>query len=384
MMVWEIGRLRFAAGTALAAMVALTGCGEQNAYVPPPPPKVTVASPAEHAVTRYLEATGNTAAVNSADLVARITGFIEAIKYNDGDFVKKGAVLFVIEQKPYALKVEQAKATEASARATLKKDQLSYDRTAELLKSGSTTQAKLDDLIGARDSAQASLDQAIASRKLAENDYSYTTVAAPFDGVVSARKVSVGAYVGTTQTVLASIVQADPIYANFNISEQDVLRIRTEIRRRGLTPDQLKKVPVDIGLQTETGYPHQGHLDYASPTVDTATGTLAARAELDNPKHVLLPGYFARVRVPLGPPEPALLVPDTALGSDQSGRYVLVVNKDNVVEERLVTIGQLEGSMRVIEKGLSAGDRVVVGGIQRAIPGQKVDPQAAAAAPGAK
>ncbi len=382
-MVWGKSRPCWAV-SALAATVLLAGCGEKNTYVAPPPPKVTVAQPTQHSVTRYLEATGNTAAVNSADLVARITGFIEAIKYNDGDFVKKGTVLFIIEQKPYELKVEQAKATEESAQASLKKSQLEYDRTAELLKSGSTTQSKLDDLTGTRDSAKASLDQAIASRKLAENDYSYTTVAAPFDGIVSARKVSVGAYVGTTQTVLASIVSIDPIYVNFNISEQDVLRIRGEIRRRGLTPAELKKVPVDIGLQTDEGYPHKGHLDYASPTIDTTTGTLVARAELDNPAHVMLPGYFARVRVPLGPPEAALLVPDTALGTDQSGRYLLVVNKDNVVEERPVTIGQLEGTMRVIEKGLKGDDRVIVAGIQRAIPGQKVDPQTAAPASGQK
>lgn len=384
MMTWRTRLPHVAAGAVLASAILLTGCGETNTYVAPPPAKVTVAPPARHSVTRYLEATGNTAAVNSADLVARITGFIEAIKYNDGDFVKKGTVLFVIEQKPYELKVEQAKASEESSRANVKKTQLDYDRTAELIKSGSTTQAKLDDLTGSRDIAKATLDQSIASRRLAENDYSYTTVEAPFDGIVTARKVSVGAYVGTTNTVLATIVQSDPIYVNFNISEQDVLRIRAEIKRRGLTPNDLKKVPVEVGLQIEEGYPHQGRLDYASPTVDATTGTLVARAELDNPARVMLPGYFARVRVPLGPPEPALLVPDTALGTDQSGRYLRVINKDNVVEQRMVTIGQLEGTMRVIEKGLGADDRVIVGGIQRAIPGQKVDPQTAASAPGAK
>ncbi|MCF8476286.1 MAG: efflux RND transporter periplasmic adaptor subunit [Pseudolabrys sp.] len=372
-----------AAGAVLAAAVALAGCGEQNTYVPPPPPKVTVAPPVKRAFTHYLEATGNTAAVDSADLVARVPGFVEAIKYNDGDFVKKGTLLFVIEQKPYALKVESARASEESAQASLKKSQLEYDRTAELLTSGSTTQAKLDDLTGNRDSAKAALEQAVASRKLAENDYDYTSVEAPFDGIVSARTVSVGSYVGSTTTVLATIVRNDPIYVNFNISEKDVLRIRAEIARRGLTPQDLKKVPVDIGLQTDEGYPHRGHLDYAAPTVDASTGTLVARAVLDNPKHVLLPGYFVRVRVPLGPPQDALAVPDTALGTDQGGRYVLTVGQDNVVEQNKVTVGSIEGTMRVIEKGLNAGDRVIVNGIQRAIPGQKVDPQAASA-PGAK
>jgi RND family efflux transporter MFP subunit len=372
---------RRAAGAALGVIALLTGCGEQNTYVPPPPPKVTVAPPAKHPVTRYLESTGNVASVDSTDLVARVTGFIEAIKYDDGDFVKKGALLFVIEQKPYELKVESAKATEESARASLVKAQAEYDRQAELLKTGSGTRSKLDDATGSRDSAKASLDSAIASRKLAENDYSYTTVTAPFDGIVSARKVSVGAYVGTSNTVLASIVRNDPIYVNFTISEQDALNVRAEIRRRGLTPDDLKKVPVEIGLQTDDGYPHQGTLNYASPTLDSKTGTLAARAIFDNTKQVLLPGMFVRVRVPLGPPVEAMLVPDTALGIDQSGRYLLTVNKDNVVEQHNVEVGPLDGAMRVIEKGISAGDRVIVNGIQRAIPGQKVDPQAASATP---
>jgi RND family efflux transporter MFP subunit len=183
-----------------------------------------------------------------------------------------------------------------------------------------------------------------------------------------------------TPTVLASIVQPEPIYVNFNISEQDVLRIREEITRRGLTPEDLKKVRVEIGLQSESGYPHQGTLDYAAPSVSASTGTLAVRAVLENANRVLLPGYFVRVRVPLGPPQDSLLVPDVALGSDQGGRYVLIVNKDNVVEQRKVEIGAMVDTLRVIERGVAAGDRVIVSGLLRAIPGQKVDPQTRSAA----
>ena len=376
---------RFAAGGALAAAVLLAGCDQKNTYVAPPPPKVTVATPVQRAVTHYLLATGNAAAVNSADLVARVSGFVQAIQYKDGDFVKKGKVLFVIEQQPYALKVEQAKASEAGARASLTNAQTNYTRQADLVKSGSTTQAKLDDAITSRDSAQASLDQSVANLKQAEIDYTYTSVAAPFDGIVTDRKVSVGAYVASSPpATLASIVQTDPIYVNFNINERDVLRIRAEIRKRGLTPQDLKKVPVEVGLQTDDGYPHVGHLDYASPTVDSSTGTLAARAVLDNPKRVLLPGMFVRVRVPTNVEDNALLVPDVALGNDQSGRYVLVVNKDNVVEQRTVTVGEREGSLRVIDKGIKPGDHVIVAGLLRAIPGQKVEPHMAAPASAAK
>jgi RND family efflux transporter MFP subunit len=173
---------------------------------------------------------------------------------------------------------------------------------------------------------------------------------------------------------------------NFNVSEQDVLRVRAEMKRQGLTPADLKKVTAEVGLQSETGYPHEGLLDYAAPTVNTATGTLPVRALLPNADRALLPGYFVRVRVPVQQQANALLVPDVALGSDQGGRYVLVVNQDNTVEQRKVQVEPSVGTLRVIDGGLQPDDRVVVAGVIRAIPGQKVDPQmqAAAAAPAAK
>jgi RND family efflux transporter MFP subunit len=162
---------------------------------------------------------------------------------------------------------------------------------------------------------------------------------------------------------------------NFNVNEQDVLRVRAEARRRGMTVEDLRQLPIEIGLQTETGFPHKGTLDYVSPQVNQSTGTLAVRGILQNPDRVLLPGYFVRIRVPFEQSVKALLVPDVALGSDQAGRYVLVVNAENVVEQRKVTVGPLEGDLRVIESGLKAEDKVVVAGLLRAIPGQKVDPQ---------
>lgn len=219
--------------------------------------------------------------------------------------------------------------------------------------------------------------QAQADTKTAAINLGYTQVKAPFDGIVTARQVSIGQYVGAsgTPTVLATIVQTHPIYVNFNISEQDVLRIRENMARRGITRDDLKTIPVEIGLQTESGYPHRGSLDYAAPNVDQSTGTLLVRGIIENADHVLLPGYFVRVRVPAPQQTTALLVPDVALGADQGGRYVLVVNKDNVVEQRKVEVGPLQDTLRVIEKGLMPDERVVVAGIQRAIPGQKVDPQ---------
>lgn len=188
--------------------------------------------------------------------------------------------------------------------------------------------------------------------------------------------VSIGELVGVSSpTQLATIVAMDPIYVNFTVNEQDVLRIRAEAQRRGLTTADLRQFPIEVGLQTETGYPHEGKLDYVAPTINTSTGTLAVRGLVPNDKRVLLPGYFVRVRVPFGDAKDALLVPDTALGSDQSGRYLLVVNKDNVVEQRKVQIGPVDGGLRVIENGLMPDDRVITSGLLRVIPGQKIDPQ---------
>jgi RND family efflux transporter MFP subunit len=367
------------AGT-MAALL-LSACGQDNQYVAPPPPKVTVATPEQRSVIRYLEATGNTAAVNSADLVARVPGFVEKVHYQDGDQVKKGTLLFTIEPEPYKLKLDQAKAAEAGAEASLKQAELTLQRQAELLPRQTTTQANYDSALATRDSSKANLDQARINTQLAKTNDDYTRVVAPFDGIVTARQVSVGQYVGgtATPTVLATIVQHAPIYVNFSISEQDILRVRAEMKRRGLSPEDMRQYPVEVGLQNEVGYPHRGTIDYASPAVNQATGTLAGRAIFENSNRELLPGYFVRVRIP-GQQRNALLVPDVALGADQGGRYVLIVNKDNTVEQRKVEIGPLDGAMRVIESGVAPGDRVIVSGLLRAIPGEKVDPQAQTAA----
>ena len=367
------------AASLIAAATVLTACGEGNKYVAPPLPKVSVAAPTKKPITRYLESTGTTAAVNSADLVARVAGFIETINYEDGAVVKKGDLLFTIELEPYKVKLDQAQASEASAELSFNQAQAAFERSAELIKQKVTTQASYDSALATRDAAQATLDNARSNTRLAKINYEYAQVRAPFDGVVSARKVSVGTYVGgtATPTVLATIVQLDPIWVNFNISEQDVIRVRAALAERGATREDVMKYKVEVALQDETDYPHVGLIDYVAPTLSTTTGTLAVRGVLQNPKRVLLPGYFVRIRVPAPVEEVALLVPDVALGSDQGGRYVLVLNKDNVVEQRKVEIGPLVGNMRVIDKGVSENDRVVVSGILRAIPGQKVDPQSA-------
>ncbi|MGB6543199.1 MAG: efflux RND transporter periplasmic adaptor subunit [Xanthobacteraceae bacterium] len=366
----------------IAAAAFLAACGGDNRYAAPPPPKVSVAAPVEQKVTRYFEATGNTAAVNTVDLVARVQGFVQAIGYADGQSVTKGTSLFTIEPEPYKLKVDAAKASVASAQANLTQLEAEFKRQADLIAKQVSAQTNYDKALAQRDSAQADLQSAQSNEQQAEINLGYTNVTAPFDGMVSARRVSIGELVGSGSppTALATIVQLDPIYVNFTGSERDVLQVRADLARRGETMANLLGTPVEVGLQTESGYPHKGKLDYVAPTVDPSTGTLAARASLANGDYALLPGYFVRVRIPAREQQPALLVPDVALGADQSGRYVLVVNKDDVVEQRTVEADQLVGDLRVIAKGLTKDDRVIVGGIMRAVPGQKVEPVTAAAA----
>lgn len=375
-MLRECGKSLQASGV-VAVAVLLAACREENAYVAPPPPKVEVALPLKQTVTPYLYATGNTAAVNTTTLVARVSGFIQEIDYKDGDEVKVGTRLFLIEPEPYQLALEQAQAGQGSADASAKQSGAELKRQQEMLAQKVISQSSADQSAAAAAVDAAKQQQSAVDVKQAQLNLSYTEVKAPFDGIVTARQVSMGQLVGAgSATELATIVQLDPIYVNFTISERDVLRVRAVMAKRGISAQDLKKVPVEIGLQTETGYPHTGTLDYAAPGVTASTGTLAVRAVLPNQGRPLLPGYFVRVRVPLGEEPDMLLVPDRAIGSDQSGRYVLVAGKDDVVEQRGVQIGELVGNLRVITSGIKADERVLVSGLQVAVPGQKIEPQA--------
>lgn len=374
-----ISRGQVAAAAAVVAGLGLAGCGEKNAYVPPPPAKVTVATPLQYPVIVYEEFTGNTAAINSVALEARVQGFLEAINYVDGARVSKGTVLFNIQRDQYQAQLDLNKAQLAMAVAKQTNAQAEYNRQATLGKQDFASQRAVDDAKTNLDSATAQIAADKANIDLATITLGYTSVTAPFDGVVTRHLADVGALVGYSgPTKLATIVQIDPIYVYFNIGEQQLLHLRQLFTAQGVSLRQLREqkkvLPVEVALQTEKEFRHRGTIDYIAPEVDPNMGTLQLRAELPNREFELIPGLFVRVRVPIRQIDKAILIDDTAIGSNQLGSYVMVINKDNVVEQRVVKTGQLEGQLRVIESGLEATDRVVIGGVQRAIPGNKVEP----------
>jgi len=343
-----------------------------------PSPPVPVVRPKTQSVTDYMVVTGNAAAVNAVKLVARIEGYLEKIHYEDGQFVKKNDLLFTIQQDQYKDQLQQSQAQVLTAQASLIYAKTELVRYSKLVKQDAATQTEVDHWNFERASAEASLLSAQASVALAKLNLSYTEVRAPFDGIVGKHLIDPGNVVGGggQQSALAEITQLDPIYVVANLSEQQVLKVRANLDQHRLTLADLRKVPVDVGLADETGFPHQGTIEFVQPGLDPATGTLLVRGILPNPDRTLLPGFFVNIRLPMGKVDrSALLVPDRALQQDQGGRYLLVLNKDDVVEQRYVQLGQLIGALRVITSGLKLDDRVVVGDLWRANPGTKVTPQ---------
>jgi RND family efflux transporter MFP subunit len=343
---------------------------------------VTVAHPDARNITRYYETSGTTAAIDQADLMARVQGFLVSQNYTDGQAVKKGDLLFTIEPAPYKAKLDQAQAQQDAAQAMVGQSDAEYNRNANLAKNSFASQSALDQSRAQRDSNRANLLAAQANTQIAQINYTYTQVTAPFDGVVTAHLASVGSLVGANgPTKLATILRLDPVYVNFNVSDQELQRYRAAAAAKGI--DVRKEgptIPIEVGLQTETGYPHSGKIDYLAPLVDNATGTVAVRAEVPNGGQALPPGAFVRVRLALAQDVPSLLVPATAIGRDQAGSYVLTIGSGDVVQQKRVTLGPAADTMRVVDSGLTAEDNVVVAGLQRAVPGEKVQPQVQTAA----
>jgi len=356
-------------------LVVSAACGDKKGPPPPPPPKVTVSQPLQHPVTDYLEFSGNTQAINTVQLRARVEGYLDKVLFHDGDRVKKGQLLFLIQQNTYKAKLQQALADIASQKARLFRAQTEYTRYSNLQKEKAASQVDVDNWLYERDAAKAALLAAEAARDLAKLNLEYTSVTAPFDGRIDRRLKDPGNLVGSGEsTVLADVNQIDPIYIYFTMNERDLLRL---IGGAQLSPEAAgkKKWPVFFGLANEKGYPHQGRLDFAAITVTPTTGTLLLRGVSANPEGKVVPGLFVRVRVPVAEKRAALLIPHQALGFDQQGSYVLVVDGKNVVARRGVVTGAEVDGYRVIAEGLKGEEWVVVEGTLKAIPGRMVSPE---------
>ncbi|HEY7037687.1 MAG TPA: efflux RND transporter periplasmic adaptor subunit [Methylomirabilota bacterium] len=357
-----------------ALVVVLAGCRETPPPPPPPPPKVTVAQPVRQTVTEYLDLTGNTQAIYTVQLVARVAGYLEKVLFQDGQRVKKGQPLFVIQQNTYEDNLRQAEATIQQFRAQLQYAESQLTRFSNLIQHNAAAQADVDNWRFQRDNAAASLRGAEAQRDLAKLNLDYTVVSAPFDGRMDRRLVDPGNLVGSQgSTVLANINQIDPIYVYFNISDRDLARL---LKSTGGIPGpgDPRKSPVHAALPSEDGYPHQGYLDFAAISLTTTTGTLLMRGVLPNQDGKILPGLYTRVRMPLER-RAMLLVPEVAVGHDQQGAFLLVVNDKNVVERRNVTTGPALEARRAIDSGLSGGEWVIVNGLLKAAPGRQVTPE---------
>lgn len=370
-------RIRAIFGSALMCCAVVVGCSRlQPAPPPAKPPAVLVALPIGREVTDYEDVTGRTDAVDTVEVRARVTGYLKKVHFEDGATVQEGDPLFQIDPDPYEAELARAGANVSQGEARVKRMDADSRRMTSLLSRSAASQADLDKMQGDLDEARAMLDAAKATRKLAEINLAYTRVLAPFSGVVSRRFVDPGNLVKADETTLTSIIRVDPIYVYFAVDERTLLRVRRTMREGQFETTADQRVRIRVGLADEEGrFPHEGEIDFVDNRVDPETGTLRLRGVISNSEKLLSPGLFVRVRVQVGKPYPAILVPERALGSDQGQKFLYVVDDDNQATQRQVKVGSLHGGLRVVTEGLEPGERIIVSGLQRVRPGMQVDPK---------
>ena len=356
------------------------GTGAKPAFGAGPPPVVTVSRPATREFIEWDDYTGRFDPVETVEVRARVAGYLDIVHFKDGQTVAKGDPLFNVDPRPYERAVEQARAEVAQAQTKIDNSNLDVVRGQPLLDRKVLSQKTFDDRANLKREAEASLKVADAKLRTAELDLSFTKVAAPIGGRISRTLVTAGNYINAggavTPTLLTTIVSQSPIYLYFDVSEANALkykRLALSGQVGGVGGVRDKGATVEIGLPDERGYPHRGTVDFADNRLDAGTGTLRARAVIDNADGLFLAGMFARVRVAGSPAASGMLLPDEAIGSDQVNKFVLVVAADGAVQRKIVTLGSQVSGLRVIRTGVSAQDWVVVKGLQRARPGQKVD-----------
>ncbi len=364
----------------LSVCLTVSGCTQRSTEEPAPPPiSVTVSYPVARDVTEHTDFTARTAAVDSVEVRAHVWGYLDKVNFKEGALVEKGEVLFELDPRPYEALLNQAKAKVVQDEAQLKFDEEEYQRSVRLASNKAIAQSDLEKSRAARDVDLANIaaDKAqVASRQL---DLEYTKVTAPVSGRVSRFVVTVGNLIQSGDqnggTLLTTIVSVDPMYAYFDVDEHTVLRVRQLIREGKAKSARDSELPVWLGLTNENGFPHEGTVDFVDNQVNPKTGTLRLRGVFPNKGEALLPGYFARVRVPIGFPHQALLVSERALDTDQGQKILYVVNDKNEVVSRPVGLGALHDGLREITEGLRAGERVIVNGLQQVRPGVTVEPK---------
>lgn len=375
--------VRAAAGAIAWASVAFGAfaCGRDASVVAVPPPEVSVAKPVMRQVEERYETTGRTEAVEKVEIRARVTGYLTEVNFQDGALVEKGQLLFVIDPRPYEAAVLSAEGEVARWEASLKRAESDVARNQRLVPKGGASIRELETAIASRDSAIAEIKSATARLDSARLDLEFTHVTAPIAGRVSNTAVTVGNLVQATTNppLLTTIVSTAPIYVYFDADERAVLRRRAQRIAKGedVTPGDVaeRKWAFFVGLSGETGCPHEGYLDFIDNRADPATGTFKTRGVLANTDGMLVPGVFVRVRIPLGDGSELPLVPERAIGSDQSNKYVLTIDEQNVVQYRLVELGaRTDDGLLAITKGLGPDERVIVDGVQRVRAGITVTP----------
>lgn len=350
-------------------LAVLGGCDSNNAFVPPPPPEVGVANPLVRDVTRYAEFSGRTEAVQVVEVRARVEGILLESVAPAGTMVQEGDVLFRIDPEKFVAERDAAAARVQRAEAELKVAQVKLDRIRDATAQGATNQFELLSAEAAAETAAADLE--VSRRELAIKQLSvdYTDVRAPLTGEIEAGAPDIGSLVGAIgSSRLTRIYDTTRLHVWLTVPDRVFLQAAGASERATSAPSY----PIEIATENDTGFPHDGLIDYVDPAADVQTGTLRLRAKLDNEQGVFKPGLFVRCRLVTGKIEGALLVPEAAIGSSQIGRYVMVLSEDGKVQTRPVTLGPPDGALRVIESGLDPSDRVIVRGLLRARPGQPV------------
>ncbi|MDG2129706.1 MAG: efflux RND transporter periplasmic adaptor subunit [Fuerstiella sp.] len=389
---------------ALPSIAVAVGCSQPNVYKAPPAPTVTTASPVISTVTNYLDETGTTEAVERVDVRARVRGFLQEVRFRDGDDVEEGAPLYLIQPSEYQATFDAAEADLATASAdvdaakaevgamnvSLRRAELEVTRQQNLFKDNATAESKVQTAVAERDGAEAAVaaaeakvgaakaavTAAKAAKTQAKLDLDYCTITAPMDGRVERTLVKMGNLVGDNEaTHLTTMVSYDPIHVYFNISERSLLRARSGAKNESKGRPDLTSIKAYLRRAVDKGFPYEGNLDYADLGVDQSTGTFTIRAVFPNKSLELIPGLFVRIRVPIGTTENAVLLPERCVAVDQTGRFVRILDDKNVVERRNITLGEKYGEMVVITDGLDGQETVVIDGIQRARPGAKVIPK---------